>query len=225
MADSETSVAAAASVTSVDELGRRRLIAIAREPVYRRPVALARGLLSAGVTVIEFTFTGCNADDAIADVKAECPKLLVGAGTVTNGELLKRTIAAGADFAVSPVLDPNLVRAASGSIAFIPGVFTPTEAARAGALGCTVVKVYPARTGGVDYIRDLRAVLPQVQLIPTGGIGIDDARDYLEAGALAVGLGTALLPPGADLATVHERARRAVAAVAQGAAGATKLTE
>ena len=86
-------------------------------------------------------------------------------------------------------------------------------------------KVFPARTGGVAHIRDLRAVLPDIQLIPTGGVSIDDARGYLEAGALAVGLGGALLQPGADLATVQERARRAVAAVAEGSTPRTTTKE
>lgn len=196
----------------VEELRDRRLIAIARAPRYERPSELAHALSQVGVSVIEFTFTGDNAAEAISTVKASHPDMLIGAGTVLSREQLTQASSAGADFAVSPILDPDLVVAAQGTIDFIPGAFTPTEVASAGELGCRVVKLYPARGCGLPHVTDLRTVLVDIELVPTGGIGLDEVGAYLRAGSLAVGLGSSLLEPGLSLNTVQQRARRALAA-------------
>jgi len=96
-------------------------------------------------------------------------------------------------------------------IDFIPGAFTPTEVASAEELGCRVVKLYPARICGAHHVSDLRSVMGDVELVPTGGIGPDDVGAYLRSGSLAVGLGSSLVGPGLSLTAIQERARRALA--------------
>jgi 2-dehydro-3-deoxyphosphogluconate aldolase/(4S)-4-hydroxy-2-oxoglutarate aldolase len=193
-----------------ERLRTHRVVAVVRRPEYGDVDALVDALASGGVEAIEFTFTGHDADLAIAATKRRCPGLTVGAGTVEDREQLDRAIAAGADFAVSPVLDPELLAYAQGTITLVPGVLTPTELARAWRLGCGVVKIFPARIGGPDHIRDLLSVRPGVALLPTGGIAPDEVGAYLEAGAVAVGLGTSLLGDGrTSMAEIEARAREA----------------
>lgn len=191
----------------LSEFRRRRVVAIARDETYSDPVGLAAALMDAGITAMEFTFTGVGAAEAIRQVKAALPTMLIGGGTVLEPHQLERTIDAGADFAVSPILNPALVHVAAGRIPMIPGACTPSEVAAAVALGCPVVKLYPARLGGPAYVRDLLSVFPDAALLPTGGIALADVGAYLSAGAVAVGLGSSLVPKGAGPAEVEACAR------------------
>ena len=129
-----------------------------------------------------------------------------------------RAVAAGAAYLVAPDFRPEMVAFAVGrGIPVVPGALTPTEVAAAWAAGATAVKVFPvSAVGGPAYVKAVRAPLPEVPLVPTGGVGIDDIGAYLAAGAAAVGLGAPLLgdagDAGGDLAALADRARRAVAA-------------
>lgn len=161
--------------------------------------AVARALASGGVTCLEVTLTTAGALDALAAIRAELgPDVAVGAGTVITAGQARDALAAGAEFLVAPVVDTAVVRnAADSGIPCYPGAWTPTEVSQAWRAGAAAVKLFPASTGGPAHLRQLRAPLPDIPLVAVGGVGIDEARDYLDAGACAVGIGSPLLR-GAD---------------------------
>jgi 2-dehydro-3-deoxyphosphogluconate aldolase / (4S)-4-hydroxy-2-oxoglutarate aldolase len=148
------------------------------------------------VQAIELTFTTPNAAEAIAEARRQLePELLLGAGTITESEHLEAAIEAGADFLVSPHLDTALLEAmvASGRLA-LPGVLTPSEVAAALRVGAAAVKLFPAASVGIAHMRALFGPFPGLQVVPTGGVSIETARAWLDAGAAAVGLGSELIP-------------------------------
>jgi 2-dehydro-3-deoxyphosphogluconate aldolase/(4S)-4-hydroxy-2-oxoglutarate aldolase len=157
-------------------------------------MALVDELAEAGVRVFEITFDAPAAAGELTAVKqrlgSDC---LVGAGTIlTTGQLFSAHNA-GADFAVAPVLDPDLARIAVGhDLPFIPGGFSPTEVHAAWLAGATFVKLFPASVAGPNSIRELHGPLPDIEVIPTGGVDGSNARAFLDAGAAAVGIGSAL---------------------------------
>jgi 2-dehydro-3-deoxyphosphogluconate aldolase / (4S)-4-hydroxy-2-oxoglutarate aldolase len=161
--------------------------------------AVARALAAGGVTCLEITLTTAGALDALAAVRAELgPEVAVGAGTVITAEQARDALAAGAEFLVAPVVDTGVVRnAADRGVPCYPGAWTPTEVAQAWRAGAAAVKLFPAGTGGPAHLRQLRAPLPDIPLVAVGGVGVDEAREYLDAGACAVGIGSPLLR-GAD---------------------------
>lgn len=183
--------------------------------------AAARALAAGGVTCLEVTLTTAGALDALARIRAELgPDVAVGAGTVITGDQARDALAAGAEFLVAPVVDTDVVRyAADRGVACYPGAWTPTEVSQAWRAGAAAVKLFPAATGGPAHLRQLRAPLTDIPLVAVGGVGIDQARDYLDAGACAVGIGSPLLR-GADrdptpraLDALTERARTLLEAV------------
>lgn len=120
--------------------------------------------------------------------------LLVGAGTVLDGETARQVVLAGASFVVSPVFRPDVVRLCHRyDVAAMPGCMTPTEILAAWEAGADVVKVFPATALGPGYFRDVRGPLPQVRLMPTGGVSLENAGEWIRAGAVAIGVGTALV--------------------------------
>jgi 2-dehydro-3-deoxyphosphogluconate aldolase/(4S)-4-hydroxy-2-oxoglutarate aldolase len=149
----------------------------------------------------------------------------VGVGTVRRPEDVDAAADAGATFVVAPNTDEAVgERAAQRGLGWFPGAFTPTEIGRAWDLGATAVKVFPAGSaGGPRYLREVRAPLDDVLLVPTGGVGVDDVPGYLQAGAVAVGMGSPLigraLEDDEELAQLGERARAALDAVARGRSG------
>jgi 2-dehydro-3-deoxyphosphogluconate aldolase/(4S)-4-hydroxy-2-oxoglutarate aldolase len=161
--------------------------------------AVARALAAGGVTCLEVTLTTEGALDALARIRGELgPEVAVGAGTVITPGDAKDALAAGADFLVAPVVDTDVVRgAANDGIPCYPGAWTPTEVRSAWQAGAAAVKLFPACTGGPEHLRQLRAPLPGIPLVAVGGVGVDLARAYLDAGACAVGIGSPLLR-GAD---------------------------
>ena len=191
---------------------RHRLIVVLRRVAPQDALlSLVDELADAGARLFEITF---DSPSAAADLEAVRTRLAarpdgtfkVGAGTVTRRHDLEAARRAGADFAVSPLLDPDLVStAADEGLPFVPGAFTPTEVASAWAAGATFVKLFPASAAGPSFVRELRGPMPDAQLIPTGGVDASNAQAFLEAGAVAVGIGGAIT--GADAAT-----RRAIVA-------------
>ncbi|MET7702432.1 bifunctional 4-hydroxy-2-oxoglutarate aldolase/2-dehydro-3-deoxy-phosphogluconate aldolase [Streptomyces sp. NPDC005485] len=181
------------------QLGRTRVMAILRSADASALPAVARALASGGVTCLEITLTTVGALDALAAVRAELgPDVAVGAGTVITAGQARDALAAGAEFLVAPLVDTTVVRnAADLGIPCYPGAWTPTEVSQAWRAGAAAVKLFPAATGGPAHLRQLRAPLPDIPLVAVGGVGIDQARDYLDAGACAVGIGSPLLR-GAD---------------------------
>jgi 2-dehydro-3-deoxyphosphogluconate aldolase/(4S)-4-hydroxy-2-oxoglutarate aldolase len=178
----------------------QRLIVVLRriEPVDRL-VGLVDELVEAGARIFEITFDAPSAANDVRAVRAHLASrahggpFLVGAGTVTRADQLEVAVAAGADFGVAPLLDPDLVAAATElGLPFVPGALTPTEIARAWTAGATLVKVFPASAVGPSFVRELRGPMPEVGLVPTGGVDGSNAAAFLEAGAAAVGIGSAL---------------------------------
>ena len=182
-----------------DAIRACRLIVVLRAVSPRATLdAIVDELADAGVRAFEITLDAPGAD---ADLAATRERLahrtdgpyLVGAGTVLQRHQLEAARRAGADFAVAPTFDHALVdTAVSEGLPFIPGAFTPTEIAAAWAAGATFVKLFPASAVGPSFVRELRGPMRFVQLIPTGGIDAANARSFLDAGAAAVGIGSAL---------------------------------
>ena len=194
-----------------DAIRRHRLIAVLRRVEPRDALLqLVDGLADAGVRVFEITLDAPEGAEDLAAVRSHLAgrECTVGAGTILRAEQLDAARAAGADFAVAPILDVALQRrAVEQGLPFVPGAMTPTEAAAAWEAGATFVKLFPASAVGPAFVRELRGPLPEIQLIPTGGIDASNAGAFLDAGAAAVGIGGAI-----TRATVEER-RALVASV------------
>lgn len=188
-----------------------------KEPGQLRGVidALAEG----GLRALEITMTVPRAIELIAEIAPTLPSgFLLGAGTVLDRDTARRAIDAGARFLVSPVFRSELIEAGHAhDVPVMPGCFTPTEILAAWDAGADVVKVFPATALGPGYLKDVRAPLPQVKLMPTGGVTVENAGDWIRAGAIAVGVGSALLDAKAigsgDLRPIVDNARRIVSNV------------
>jgi len=171
------------------------IIAVVRgesaDPVIKAIDAVVEG----GVNVVEVTFTVPGALEIIRQLARDLARtVLIGAGTVLDAETARNAIAAGAQFIVAPNLNPDVVRTAiaRGKVA-IPGALSPTEVAAAWHLGADLVKIFPANVMGPGYLKDLHGPLPEVSLVPTGGIDLSNAADYIKAGAAALGVGSSLV--------------------------------
>ncbi|WP_433295738.1 bifunctional 4-hydroxy-2-oxoglutarate aldolase/2-dehydro-3-deoxy-phosphogluconate aldolase [Actinoplanes sp. CA-030573] len=195
---------------------RSGIVAILRAPTADSFAAVADVLIGAGITALEVTLTSRGAIDALAGLRRQLPSTVaVGAGTVLTEDDAKAAIDAGAAFLVSPVLDPSLV--ASTPVPFYPGTSSPTEIYEAYKAGAPLVKLFPAAGLGPRFLRDVRGPLPQINVMPTGGIKIEDIADWLFAGAKAVGIGSPLIgdaAQGGSMKALAARARHAVSAVA-----------
>jgi 2-dehydro-3-deoxyphosphogluconate aldolase/(4S)-4-hydroxy-2-oxoglutarate aldolase len=156
---------------------------------------VAAALVEGGVRAIEVTMTVPRAAALIESLGASVPDdVIVGAGTVLDAETARQVVLAGARFVVSPVLRPAVIEIGRRyDVAVIPGCFTPTEILTAWEAGADVVKVFPATALGPAYFKDIRGPLPQVRLMPTGGVTRENAGTWIAAGAVAIGVGTALV--------------------------------
>lgn len=207
-----------AATDLLQALAPHPLVAILRAPDASRFLSASEILYAAGFRCVEFTLTTQGALDAIAAVGAALPDdLIIGVGTVRTPDQVEAAIDAGAAFCVSQIFrDPLVAAAHARGVPFFPGALTPTEIVAAWESGVAAVKVSPiGPVGGLDYFANVRGPLPEIPLMPTGGVGIDEIADYLRQGAVAVGLsgalfGDALLPAGA-LEGLADRAKRAVA--------------
>lgn len=160
-----------------------------------RLVQIAEILESAGIHILEVTLNSKDALTHIGTLRRTLPdSMVVGAGTVRTSRMVELAADAGAQFALSPSLDPVAVASARQlGLAFIPGVLTPTEVDAAANLGCDVVKLFPANTVGTEHLKGLRAVFGEISFIPTGGMTAENVGEYRAAGAVAVGIGGALI--------------------------------
>ena len=174
-----------------------------------------------GVSVLEITMTVPGAIELIREVTRRATDALVGAGTVLDPENALACIDAGARFVVSPALNLATIAACrEAGIAVLPGALTPTEVLTAWNAGADFVKVFPANAlGGPSYLKSLKAPLPQVKLVPTGGVNLQTAKDFIRAGASALGIGADLVDLQAlrrgDAELVTERARKFLSLVAE----------
>jgi len=205
------------SVTEIEKLG---VVAIIRMPDPMALRAVVDALAEGGVRALEVTMTVPRAIELIAEIAPTLPEdFLFGAGTLLDADTVHRAVDAGARFIVSPVFKPEVVLAAhQDGVPVMPGCFTPTEILAAWEMGADIIKVFPATSVGPGYLKDVRGPLPQVKLMPTGGVSIDNVGDWLRAGAVGVGVGSALVDTKAIAAkqfnVIADNARRIVANVA-----------
>ena len=199
--------------TTLQALERSGVIAVIRADSAETLVDVCQALRDGGVLACEITMTTPGAlkavEQAIAKLGDEC---LIGVGTVLDAETARAAILAGARFLFAPTLDTRTIEMAHRyDRVAIPGALTPTEILTAWSAGADVVKVFPANHFGPQYLRDLRGPLPQIRLTPTGGVNLETAADWIRAGAVAVGVGSALVKP--DL--IASRDWQALTALAQ----------
>ena len=203
----------------VAALSAAKIVAIVRLENYDRAVEVAQALYAGGITAIEYTLTGSGAFAAIEKVRTTMgERMLIGVGTALSEADAQGAIAAGSQFIVTPAVRPTVI--AAGLRAGIPtacGAMTPTEALTAHEAGAAFIKIFPARSLGPGYIKDLLAPLPFLRVMPTGGIGADNLKSYLDAGAVGVGIGGSLVPAKAvqhgDWQVLTDGAKQCVAAL------------
>lgn len=178
------------------KLQQNRAIAVIRSPkmVWGEKMALA--VAAGGMGLIEITWNSDRPEELIAKLRSQLPDCMIGTGTLFNVQQLKEAISAGAQFVFSPHTDTEMIKlAVSKNIPIIPGALTPTEIVSAWSQGASCVKVFPIQAvGGVSYIQSLQAPLGHIPLIPTGGVTIENAKDFLQVGAVGVGLSGELFP-------------------------------
>ena len=180
-------------VKTISECG---LIPVVRTTDAQQALKVADALQSGGAPIIEITMTVPGALSVLEELsQTVSDTVILGAGTVLDGETARMAILAGAQFIVAPTLDENTIKVCNRySRPVVPGALTPTEILRAWELGADFVKVFPAdAVGGPSYIKSVKAPLPQVALVPTGGVDIYTAPEFIKAGAAAVGAGGALI--------------------------------
>lgn len=207
------------TVQRIAEIGA---VAVIRMADAGKLLRVAEAIHAGGVSAIEVTMTVPGAIDLISQVARELgDEVLVGVGTVLDAETARQAIEAGARYVVSPVFRPEVVdEAHRQGAAAMPGAFTPTECYNAQAYGADVVKVFPADVLGIAFFKGIKAPMPQLRLMPTGGVTLTNAGDWIRAGALAVGVGSALLDKQAieagDWKTLTKNARTLIQSVREG---------
>jgi 2-dehydro-3-deoxyphosphogluconate aldolase / (4S)-4-hydroxy-2-oxoglutarate aldolase len=211
---------------SIDEvlevIHANRIIAIVRLNDLSAALDLTHALLDGGIRALEFTLSNPEAISAMAEVKAAVPEFdrgaaVIGVGSVLNAAQARASIEAGAQFIVAPTTNLATIEVCQQmKVAVMPGAFTPTEILAAWEAGASAVKVFPARSVGPSYVKDVREPLPFLRLIPTGGIDRSNLKDYLKNGAFAVGVGGNLvdkqLAAARDWVALTDRARELIQA-------------
>jgi 2-dehydro-3-deoxyphosphogluconate aldolase/(4S)-4-hydroxy-2-oxoglutarate aldolase len=197
------------------------IVAVVRSPDSQQLVEVARALADGGVTVVEITMSVPHALDVLGRVRgAMGDRILLGAGTVLDVETARAVLLAGAEYIVAPTLNLDVIRLCRRYDKLVmPGCFTPTEILTAWEAGADIVKVFPADVVGPAFFKALRGPLPQVRLMPTGGVDLTTAADFLRAGACCLGIGGQLIEPKAvaerNFDRIRELARQYVAIVKQ----------
>lgn len=206
----------AAVLSALRNLG---LVPVLRAESETQALALADAIAAGGVTTLEVTMTVPGAIKVMRTLAEKRPDILIGAGTVLDPETARMCILEGAQYVVSPALNLATIEMCHRyGVAVLPGALTPTEVVTAWQAGADVIKIFPASAmGGAKYLKGLKAPLPQVEMIPTGGVSLASAREFLEAGAFALGVGADLVDPKAITngtpETITENARKYLAIV------------
>ena len=201
------------------------IIAIVRTQQAAQVQPLFEALIAGGVRAIEITMTTPNALAAIREARAKIgERALIGVGTVLDADTCRAAIAAGAEFVVSPICRTELAPVAhNAGCAIMLGAYTPTEAQLAHEAGADFIKIFPADTLGPNYIKALRAPLPHLRIVPTGGVDVHNVADFLKVGCAALGVGSSLVSPKilqeADWPELTRRAAAFVNAVRQARTG------
>ncbi len=196
-----------------------KVIALIRADGPESLLDCSRALSVGGLNAIELTMTTPGAIALVTEVSRKLPGVMLGLGTVLDADTARAGVAAGAQFIVTPAVRPGVIMACRElGVPVFAGALTPTEIAAASDLGADLIKIFPAEFFGPAYIRSLRAVFPQLNFLPTGGVTTRTLGDFLKAGAFATAAGSALVEPAAlkarDWAAVTARAREFVAAAA-----------
>lgn len=194
-------------VERIREIG---IIPVVRATSADQALAAVEAIRAGGLPLLEITMT---VPGAVKIIESLAGRALLGAGTVLDAQTARKCVDAGAQFIVSPSLDlPTIEACRALNVPVFPGALTPTEVVTAWRAGASAVKVFPANAvGGASYLKSLKAPLPQIELIPTGGISLKNVAEFIEAGALAVGVGADLVQ--GDAASITAKAREYVAAV------------
>ena len=201
------------------------IVAIIRANSANELIDAVAAIHAGGVNVIEVTMTTPNALQVISDVSsAYGDSILVGAGSVLDAETARAVMLAGAEFIVSPVTKADVIEICNRySKVVIPGAFTPTEILTAWEAGADYVKVFPSSGVGASYIKDVKAPLPHIPLVPTGGINAENAAEFISAGATALGVGSSLvnnqLIEAGKFESLTERAKKLSAEVQRARSG------
>lgn len=195
------------------------VVAVVRAESPEAAVLVSEACIQGGIPAIEVTFTVPDATSVIRSLVGRfSPKdLLVGAGTVLDAQTARAAILAGAQFVVGPNFDPETARLCGRyQIPYLPGCATVTEIVRAMEAGCDILKLFPGSAFGPSYVKAVKGPLPQVNLMPTGGVSLENVADWVKAGVVAVGVGGELTAPAkkGDYEAVAQNARDFVAAVA-----------
>lgn len=206
-------------MTTIGQILTQKIVAIVRLDNYDHAVEVASALAAGGVPLLEFTLTGRGAMEAVSSVRrALGDTVTVGVGSVLHPQECNAAIDAGAQFIVTPAVRPPVISAGlNRSIPVLAGGLTPTELLTAYEAGCELVKLFPAQLGGPRYLKDVLAPMPFLKLVPTGGISPENAREYLAAGAVALGIGGNLVSKQAvaarDFGRITQAAKETVAAI------------
>jgi 2-dehydro-3-deoxyphosphogluconate aldolase/(4S)-4-hydroxy-2-oxoglutarate aldolase len=206
---------------ALDRMARTGVVAVLRATDGALLIDAAEALLRGGVEAVEVTFTVPKAHRVIekmADALGD--RILLGAGTVLDPETARAALLAGAEFIVAPTLNLEVIRLCRRySKTVMPGALTPTEVLSAWEAGADVVKIFPSDLTGPSYLKALAGPLPQVRLMPTGGVNLETAAEFLRAGAFALGIGSSLVDARAlaerNFAQIETQARRYVEIVAK----------
>lgn len=180
----------------IKKIGEIGIIPVVRAASVDEALRAVEAVCAGGISIVEITMTVPDAPEVIRQVvRHHAGKVMTGAGTVLTAEGAKECLAAGAEFLVSPGLSIPVMRAAKArAVLAIPGALTPTELMNAHAEGARLVKIFPCgNVGGPKYLKSLKAPFPQAALIPTGGVSVSNAADYIAAGAFALGAGADLV--------------------------------
>lgn len=205
----------------LDRILKTGVVAVIRMADSARLLKVIDAIRQGGVNAIEVTMTTPNALQVIEEVARVGSGVEIGVGSVLDAETARRAVDAGARYVVSPVFKPEIVHAAHQmGVPAMPGAFSPTEIQMAWEAGADVVKVFPADVVGMKYFSSVRAPMPHLRLMPTGGVSLENAGDWIRAGACAVGVGSALLDKKAiadeDYVRLTENARKLCLSVEKG---------
>ena len=186
---------------TVDRLCAKGIIAVVRARSSEQLIDLGLALLAGGVDCIEITMTTPNALQVIEQCRATLDEALVGVGSVLDAATARDAIAAGAQYVVSPIFNPEVIDAAhAADLPCVPGAFTPTEILNATVAGADLVKVFPGGQFGPKYFKDVLAPMPHLKITPTGGVNLDTASEWIAVGAATLGVGSALVTKAALVA-------------------------
>ncbi|HRY77954.1 MAG TPA: bifunctional 2-keto-4-hydroxyglutarate aldolase/2-keto-3-deoxy-6-phosphogluconate aldolase [Candidatus Izemoplasmatales bacterium] len=196
------------------------VVAVVRAETPEEALKIGEACIAGGLPAIEVTFTVPDAPAVIAALAKRFSEkdLLIGAGTVLDAPTARAAILAGAQFVVSPGFDMETAKLCGRyQRPYLPGCLTPTEMIRATEAGCDIIKLFPGSAFGPAYVKAVRGPLPQIKIMPTGGVSLDNVSEWIRAGVVAVGVGGELTAPAkqGDFAKVTALAKAFVAAVAQ----------